>query len=201
MRAAKDPNILVEYRTSNGLTQKDIADRLHSTKNTVINWENGRTVPTKKYRRMLADMMGVSYDVVTRRFKATKAHSKSALCETGKIVIYKALGSQEIEGYLSSYLENAYSLVGYRVSGNKMAGSCLPDHSIAIVKKQFYIKDGEIAVIIINKTDAEIAHLYHDDTKLILRYSDGKTKDKIVDLTETTIEIIGKVIAFQGEFE
>lgn len=42
---ANPKSVFVQIRKELGLTQKQVADALHISEQTVRNWENGRTVP------------------------------------------------------------------------------------------------------------------------------------------------------------
>lgn len=57
---------LKELRESAGLTQTELATRCDVGQNAVSNWENGISLPQKKYRPRLALALGVSEPEVMR---------------------------------------------------------------------------------------------------------------------------------------
>lgn len=56
--------LIKELRKKRGLTQKKLAERLQVSFQTVSKWENGITLPDISYLPMLADIFGVSTDVL-----------------------------------------------------------------------------------------------------------------------------------------
>ena len=50
------------YRTRLGLSQEELADRIFVTRQSVSNWENGRTYPDLQSLLRLSDLFGLSLD-------------------------------------------------------------------------------------------------------------------------------------------
>ena len=49
-------------RVNAGLTQRDVAVKLGVSTNTVINWENGKSLPSVAVARRLAELYGIPLD-------------------------------------------------------------------------------------------------------------------------------------------
>lgn len=49
-----------QYRIENGLTQKELAERLNSSQNTISNYEKGIRTPTVKKLLEIANLLGCS---------------------------------------------------------------------------------------------------------------------------------------------
>lgn len=47
-----------------GLTQAEVAQRMNVDQAAVSNWENGITVPQRKYRKPLEDLFGEPFEVL-----------------------------------------------------------------------------------------------------------------------------------------
>lgn len=60
-------NIIKKYRKRAGYSQKDVAEALHVTTAAVSSWENGRYSPDQQNLAALADLFGVSVDVLIGR--------------------------------------------------------------------------------------------------------------------------------------
>ena len=58
---------LKELRKQRGLTQGDIASALHVVKAAVSQWETGRVTPEADKVSQLADVLGVSIDVLSQK--------------------------------------------------------------------------------------------------------------------------------------
>ncbi|WP_054748094.1 helix-turn-helix domain-containing protein [Lentilactobacillus rapi] len=53
---------LIHLRKQFGLTQTDVANKIHVSRQTVSHWENGRTYPDIQSLQLLCDLYGVSLD-------------------------------------------------------------------------------------------------------------------------------------------
>ncbi len=49
-------------RVNAGLTQRDVAEKMGVSTNTVINWENGKTVPSVSMAWRLSELYGIPLD-------------------------------------------------------------------------------------------------------------------------------------------
>lgn len=62
--------LISEARRSKGMTQKDLADRLHITDKAVSKWETGASCPDIATIPKLADLLGISTDALLRSQRA-----------------------------------------------------------------------------------------------------------------------------------
>ena len=62
---------LAAARVNANLTQEDVSKRLHVNKQTVVNWENGRTVPTFIVLTALSNLYGIPIDNIILPTKST----------------------------------------------------------------------------------------------------------------------------------
>ena len=53
---------LAAARVNANLSQEQVASRMHVTKQTIVNWEKGRSEPKVKQARILSEMYGISLD-------------------------------------------------------------------------------------------------------------------------------------------
>ena len=51
-------------RVNAGMTQDDAARALHVTKQTIVNWEKGRTAPTVKKAQLISEIYGISQEYI-----------------------------------------------------------------------------------------------------------------------------------------
>ena len=51
-----------KHRTESGLSQKDLADKIYVTRQTVSNWENGKSYPDIQSLLLLSQLFGVTVD-------------------------------------------------------------------------------------------------------------------------------------------
>ncbi|TDP59815.1 helix-turn-helix transcriptional regulator [Aminicella lysinilytica] len=55
---------LAAARVNAGLTQSQVADRLHVGKQTIVNWEKGKTEPQIKQARALSEIYNMPLDFI-----------------------------------------------------------------------------------------------------------------------------------------
>ena len=53
-------NIIKQYRIENGVSQSELADMLHTSRQTVSSWENGKSLPAPDIIPALAKLLGIS---------------------------------------------------------------------------------------------------------------------------------------------
>lgn len=59
---------MTDARIDAGLTQQEVADRLGVSRQTVINWEQGKVAPTIPQYQLFALICGVSVDAIILPF-------------------------------------------------------------------------------------------------------------------------------------
>lgn len=57
-------DILVKLREKNGLSQQDLADRVHVTRQAVSRWERGETLPSSDLLKQLSVLFNVSINTI-----------------------------------------------------------------------------------------------------------------------------------------
>jgi transcriptional regulator with XRE-family HTH domain len=55
-------NRIREARIKNHLTQEELAEKLHTEKNQISRWENGKSIPRSEYLVSMSNILGVSVD-------------------------------------------------------------------------------------------------------------------------------------------
>ena len=202
-------NIIKVLREQKNMNQSELAKKIGVNRAAISLYEKGERMPREKVLMKLAAALGISESDLYNKLLTYHSSAVADKTPATRIILYSKIVSgkntfsvSEIEGYITTvYSYNADNHFALRVHGNKMAGSCLPDNSIAIVKRQSYIENGQIAVIRINDGDGIIGHLYHDNKTLTIKFADKRSKDLTVNLLENHVDIIGRAVGFQGEFK
>lgn len=57
-------DIIREYRTKNGLSQEELAEKLYVTRQAVSRWENGNTIPDTQTLILLSEIFDVSVNTL-----------------------------------------------------------------------------------------------------------------------------------------
>lgn len=76
-----------KHRTESGLSQKDLAEKVYVTRQTVSNWENGKSYPDIQSLLLLSQLFSVSVDQLIKGDLETmkkKSVRKQWTASTGK---------------------------------------------------------------------------------------------------------------------
>lgn len=55
---------LASARVNAGMTQKDVAEKMHVSKRTIVNWENGKVKPKPAQFEMMCRLYNAPKDIV-----------------------------------------------------------------------------------------------------------------------------------------
>lgn len=160
--------LIYDRRTELGITQKEVADFVGVSEATVSRWESGhidnmrrdRIAALSKILRLspLA-IMGIDdtdlstcipnmVPIDTRTFRVPIVGRVAA----GRPIV----ADEEIIGY--EYIDNKYSKDGHEYFGLRIVGKSMEptimDGDIVIVRRQNYVENGEIAIVLIDGEEA-----------------------------------------------
>lgn len=107
----------------------------------------------------------------------------NSLFDQEHICDYKKVPYEDIKGGDFFY---------FKISDNSMINNRIRKEDLALVQKQSSVEEGEIAVVMIDASNAQIRKIYKTDNKIILQADNPKYEPII--LSQSKVEIIGKVI-------
>lgn len=89
---------LTKLRKDNNLTQDELAEKLYISRQTISNWENGRTYPdietliliSNKFNISLDDLLKTDNEVIKDMDKKIRSHKKLKIIITLLIIIFSA---------------------------------------------------------------------------------------------------------------
>lgn len=194
--------IIKDLRQKKGITQSELASLCGVHQTAVSQWEKGRTLPDKSALLKLSDIFGVSLDTLMKKKPENKPNTVPVLgyvragCPAE--AIENIIDYEEISPEMSAKGEH----FGLKIVGDSMSPRiCQGD--VVIVRKQNYIENGEIGVVLINNLDATVKKVVKNGTGLTLIPFNPAyepmlfTAEEIVTLPVT---IIGKVVELRGKF-
>ena len=159
--------LIYDRRTELGITQKEVADFVGVSEATVSRWESGhidnmrrdRIAALSKILRMspLA-IMGIDDDLSSRLPNMVSIEARTFRVPiVGRVAAGRPiLADEEIIGY--EYIDNKYSKDGHEYFGLRIVGKSMEptimDGDIVIVRRQNYVENGEIAIVLIDGEEA-----------------------------------------------
>lgn len=160
--------LIYDRRTELGITQKEVADFVGVSEATVSRWESGhidnmrrdRIAALSKILRMspLAIMGIDDTDLSTRLPNMISIDARTFRVPiVGRVAAGRPIvADEEIIGY--EYIDNKYSKDGHEYFGLRIVGKSMEptimDGDIVIVRRQRYVENGEIAIVLIDGEEA-----------------------------------------------
>lgn len=84
-------NIIFELRTKNGLSQDDLAEKLHVTRQAVSRWETGETMPNTETLKLLSKLFDISINTLL-------GSPRKLICQCCGMPLDESSISKEIDG-------------------------------------------------------------------------------------------------------
>lgn len=160
--------LIYDRRTELGITQKEVADFVGVSEATVSRWESGhidnmrrdRIAALSKILRLspLAIMGIDDTDLSARLPDMVPIDARTFRVPiVGRVAAGRPIvADEEIVGY--EYIDNKYSKDGHEYFGLRIVGKSMEptimDGDIVIVRRQNYVENGEIAIVLIDGEEA-----------------------------------------------
>lgn len=103
---------------------------------------------------------------------------------------------------ISQELANTGDFFALKIKGDSMEPR-ITDGDVVIVRKQEQVKNGELAVVLVNGNDATVKRFYMNDTGVTLISSNSAYPPFIYskkDVMELPVRVIGKVVELRAKF-
>ena len=174
-------NKIKELRKNNNLTQKNLADALSVCKSTVAMWETNKREPDAETIAKIADILGVTTDMLLRDAvdTVTPSEPNAQLLPSDSIRMvpcfesvsagFGASAQNHIIEYIPIYIESdqeAAETICVRVRGDSMHPR-IEDGDIVQVHKQDTAETGDI-VVILDGSEAYVKRFIHGKQGVIL---------------------------------
>lgn len=187
------------------LTQQDLADKLDSSKSVIGLYENGFRKPSLEVLIKLSEIFNCSTDYLLNksdiRNTGYNTNKKIYMCPVyGRISAGQPNWAEEcIDGRLPldtdlMGIANPEEHFFLRVNGESM-NNVIKNGAFALIHKQDYVENGEIAVVLVNGFDATLKKFTkHGDLVILEPQSSDETFETQVYDKNTSIKILGKYI-------
>ena len=160
--------LIYDRRTELGITQKEVADFVGVSEATVSRWESGHidnmrrdsiAALSKILRLSPLAIMGIDdTDLSSRLPNMVPIDARTFRVPiVGRVAAGRPIvADEEIIGY--EYIDNKYSKDGHEYFGLRIVGKSMEptimDGDIVIVRRQNYVENGEIAIVLIDGEEA-----------------------------------------------
>lgn len=194
-------NNLKKIRQDNELTQEELAKKLNTSRSNIANYENDKNMPSVDMLEKLSKILNCSIDYLMGKNVENNTSTQYFSCPVyGKISAGQPNWAEEcLEGYLPIDL-NLMNIVNpeecffLRVDGQSM-NKVIKDGAYALIRKTDFVKNGEIAVVLVNGFDATLKKFTKQDSVILLEpMSNDPTITTQVYDKSTSIKVIGKYI-------
>lgn len=190
----------------NGVSQADLVARFGITASTVSDWCTGKKYPRVDKIQLLADYFGVNRAALTE----DAAPEQQPYMPTYRIPILGRVSAglplyaeENIEGY--TYIEKSPGMEYFalRVQGDSMNAVRIYDGDILIVRRQYIVENGEIAVVVVDDDETTVKRFYQDGRQITLmpQSLNPAHVPQNYNLNTTRVRVLGKVVENKISFE
>lgn len=197
---------LKSLRKSRGVTQKQLADYLGCTEQSVANYENGRRSADYETQLKISEFFGVPLDYLFRG-------SESSFCDVPGIMSMPQMFKKPLLGTIScgDPIMSEENFEGYydvpemfsgcdfilKCEGDSMTGARIYDGDFVFIKQQSIVDNGQIAAILIDGTEKLLKRVYITDESVILQAENPAYPPRVFSKDDMNrVSIIGKAIGY-----
>ena len=186
----------------NQVNATDVCTALGFKAPTFSDWVNAKTYPRIDKIEAMSNYFGVSKaDLVEEQLpsNAISYAPTQRIPILGRISAGLPLYAEEqIEGYTYTDLNHGGEYFALRVHGDSMDALGIKEGYLVIVRRQDYVDNGTICVVLVGDNEATMKRFYQDgDTVTLMPQSTNpKHMPQIYNLKHTPIHIIGKVVTY-----
>lgn len=189
----------------NQVNATDVCTALGFKAPTFSDWVNAKTYPRIDKIEAMSNYFGVSKaDLVEEQLPSDAI----SYAPTQRIPILGRISAglplyaeDQIEGYTYTDLNHGGEYFALRVHGDSMDALGIKEGYLVIVRRQDYVDNGTICVVLVGDNEATMKRFYQDgDTVTLMPQSTNPAHmPQIYNLKETPIRVIGKVV--KAEFQ
>lgn len=192
-------------RERKNLKQTQVKERTGINNKTLSGWENGLSEPDSESLKILANLYEVSTDWLLGRTDNPKPFPPETFTKDDFVYLpvlgrikagYNLIAEQNIIGY-SPVPKNEVKDGEYfflEVTGDSMIEEGIREGSRVLVRKQNYVENGKIAVVLVNGDEATLKRVYYqnDGKNVILQAANPRIPPVVLPADEARIQ--GKVV-------
>lgn len=201
--------ILKQLRENRGISQAALAQKLGIRQSTIGMWESGKNTPDRMNLEKLSDYFGVSVDYLLGRDASPLDGPPASTGGVWVPVLGKVAAGVPIEAIenIEDYEELALSqeagkeYFALRIKGDSMEPK-ISDGDVVIVHRQADCESGDVAVVLVNGSDATVKKIKKEPAGLILLATNPAYEPRYFsseEINELPVTILGRVIEVRGK--
>lgn len=202
-------NRIKELRTENNIRQIDLCKQLGVSQGALSGWENGRYEPDSDMLIKLSDIFGVSIEYIlgkSNTVKPTKIKKTSVKIPVlGRVkagipidAIQEVIDYEEITEDMAKNGEHfALQIIGDSMEPKMHEGD------VVIVRKQSDVDSGNLAIVLVNNTDATVKKIIKHENGISLMSFNNKYSPIFYSneqLNSLPVIILGRVMELRAKF-
>jgi len=195
-------------RSIKGLSQTELAKSVDVSAQTISQYEKGKRSPDIDKLYLIADALDTSVAELIMGESDNNELKKANMKSLVQIPIlgtvragFNLLADENVIGFAyapkSDIGDGDYFYLN--MEGDSMIDSGLNNGDRILVRKQNHVKDGSIAVVLINGEEATVKRVFFDNEKVILTPENARMRPEFLD--EEDVRILGKVVSASRTYE
>lgn len=201
-------HVLKRLREAKGLFQKDVASAIGVDRTTYVKYERGDSEPSFQILEKLADFFNVSVDYLLGRDNASSLPKSSngvwipVLGRVAAGIPIEAI--EDIDDYeeISSDMAKTGEFFALKIQGDSMEPK-ISTGDVVIVRQQSDCDSGDIAVVLVNGSDATVKRIKKRPEGIMLIPTNTTYEPMFYsneDIKKLPVRIIGKVVELRAKF-
>lgn len=194
-------------RSTKGISQQKLADKLGVSRSTIAMWETGQSQPDHDMLKKLAELFSVSVDYLLGR-SSNPIESKNSISVPVLGYVAAGIPIEAVEDVIDyeeldpAQFDNTYKYFALKIKGDSMTPR-IQDGDVVIVRQQPDIENGDVAIVCINGDEATCKQVKKHPEGISLIPFNNAYEVKFYTNKEAEalpITILGKVVELRGKF-
>lgn len=198
-----------QARKAKKMTQKELAQLINAKHNSISNWENDQNKPDPDTIELLCGVLDLTPNELLgisdkNNIPYENYYPTHRIPILGRISAGLPLYADEnIEGYTFTSLNSGAEYFALRVKGDSMNAAGINDGNLIVVRRQDFVENGQVAVILVDNQDATVKRFSQIDNIVTLMPQSYNPihQPQIYNLKDTNICVLGLVVRCEIEIK